>query len=534
MLQETTEKKVSGTSVAFGTPLRARLRQVLANVGQPMRLGTQIGVYLTLVLVVTLSFYALNTLRQRRLSLIEHMKDETLTVGTALAVPLEAALRDSAYERLQPLLNAAEQIGEIYALYLSDNRGRVRLKTTGAAEIVDESLVREAYRRDRNEEQFASVDGVPMYVLYLPLHASELEVPAVLVVARSLHSLQDELEQLEKSILVAVLLLLAMVLLGSFILIRQAVTLPVNSLVQAVREIGGGNFLYRVRLPRGAGREMVELAAAIEHMGRRLEEEHRNLDAETARRVELEARLRQADKLATLGQVAAGLAHEIGTPLNIIGGRADMALKKLHDPVKLEEYLSTIRQQVDRIAETVQRLLNVARRQERRRARLRLVDVLREAVALLDPTAQKAGVKLRFQAISRGEVVGDAELLQQVFTNLILNAIQASPLGGTIEILLQPVQAAPAGLDLLARPYVEVSIADEGPGIPLELRAKVFEPFFTTKPPGSGTGLGLAICAGIVKEHEGFIRIGDSPSGGAKVSVYLPADVPVSAQTVKI
>lgn len=182
----------------------------------------------------------------------------------------------------------------------------------------------------------------------------------------------------------------------------------------------------------------------------------------------------------------------------------------------------------------MQRLLNVARRQERRRARLSLVDVLSEAVALLDPTAQKAGVKLRFQALSRGEVIGDAELLQQVFTNLILNAIQASPPGGKIEILLQPVQAAPAGLDLLARPYVEVSIADEGPGIPLELRAKVFEPFFTTKPPGSGTGLGLAICAGIVKEHEGFIRIGDSPSGGAKVSVYLPADVQAVPQTVKV
>jgi signal transduction histidine kinase len=491
-----------------------------------MRLGTKISLWLTVALVLTLSIYALNTLGQRRYSLIQQMRDETLSVGTALALPLEGALRDREYERLQPLLNASEQIGEIYGLYLADAGGAVRLQTQGAESLVDPQLVREALLHDRNEDEFVSLGQHPVYVLYLPLHLSDSEVAGVLVVARSLSNLSTELDQLQSSILATVLFLLAVLLLGSMFLIHQSVTHPVNILVHAVQEIGGGNFRYRTPIPRGAGREIVMLGAAIEAMGRRLEDEHQRLEEETAKRVALEARLRHADKLATLGQVAAGLAHEIGTPLNIIGGRAEMAIRRMGDnPEKAAEHLHTIRAQVDRINETVQRLLNVARRQEPKRQHLTLVSIVTEVIALLDPTAAKAGVTLHFQALTRGEVYGDGELLQQVFTNLILNAIQASPSRARIEINLQPVTAAPAGLDLLSRPYFELSVTDQGPGVPPELRGRIFEPFYTTKPAGSGTGLGLAICAGIVKEHEGFIRVGEPEGGGARFSVFLPADV---------
>jgi signal transduction histidine kinase len=504
--------------------LAARIRKRLQQANRPLRLGTKISLYLTMVLVVVLSLYALETLEQRRHNLFQQMKHETLTVGTALAIPLEEALLYREFQRLQPLLDASVQIGEIYALYMADSRGAVRLRTRGAENVVDPYLVRQALQYDRNEDQFLSVNGIPIYTLYLPLRLSENEPAGVLVVSRSLGALQTELEHLQRSILAAVLALLAILLLGTVFLIWQSVTAPVNRLVRAVAEIGSGNYGYRAKVPNGAGREIVELAAAIEHMGRRLEEEHRRVEEETAKRMDLESRLRQADKLATLGQVAAGLAHEIGTPLNIIGGRADLASRRLEQPEKVAENLETIRNQVDRIAETVQRLLNVARRQDRARCSVNLVDVLNETVALLHPTAQKADLQVRFQALSQGRVSGDAELLQQVFTNLMMNAIQASPPGGTVEIRLQPVTAAPEGLDLLARPYLEISVSDDGPGVPTEARQRIFESFFTTKPPGMGTGLGLAICAGIVKEHEGFIRVGESASGGARFSVYLPAE----------
>lgn len=500
--------------------LRARILQ--AN--RPMRLGTKISLWLTVALVLTLAIYALNTLAQRRYSLIQQMRDETLSVGTALAIPLEGALRDREYERIQYLLDASEQIGEVYGLYLADSVGAVRLQTRGAESIVDANLVREALVRDRNADEFVRLGELPIYMLYLPLHLSDNEIAGVLVVARSLGTLQSEIEQLQSSILATVVVLLIVLLVGSLFLIHQSVTQPVTQLVEAVAEIGAGNYRYRAPIPRGAGREIVQLGGAIEQMGRRLEEEHQRLEEETAKRMNLEARLRHADKLATLGQVAAGLAHEIGTPLNIIGGRAEMALRKTADPEKVTENLVTIRNQVDRINETVQRLLNVARRQEPKRAHLSLVDIISEAIALLDPTAQKNEQTLHFHALTRGEVYGDFELLQQVFTNLIVNAMQASPPRSRIEITLQPVTAAPAGLDLLSRPYFEAAVSDRGPGVPPDLRARIFEPFYTTKPQGSGTGLGLAICAGIVKEHEGFIRIGDNPGGGARFSVFLPAD----------
>lgn len=489
-----------------------------------MRLGTKLSLWLTVALVLTLAVYALNTLAQRRYSLIQQMRDETLSIGTALAIPLETALRDREYSRLQPLLDASEQIGEIYGVYLADSVGAIRLQTHGAESIVDPGLVREALLHDRNESEYVGLGELPIYMLYLPLHLSDNEIAGVLVVARGLGTLQTEIDQLQASILTTVVVLLIVLLLGTLFVIHQSVTHPVNLIVEAVDEIGAGNFRYRAPIPRGAGREIVQLSAAVAHMGRRLEEEHLRLEEETAKRMALEARLRHADKLATLGQVAAGLAHEIGTPLNIIGGRAEMSLRKSADPVKVAENLQTIRTQVDRINETVQRLLNVARRQEPKRAHLKLVDIITEAIALLDPTAAKNEVTLHFQALTCGEVYGDFELLQQVFTNLIVNAMQASPKRGRIEITLQPVTAAPAGLDLLTRPYFEVAVTDQGAGVPAELRARIFEPFFTTKAQGSGTGLGLAICAGIVKEHEGFIRVSDNPDGGARFSVFLPAD----------
>ncbi len=527
MLQDATPD----TPVAAASPLSlaARVRARLMQANRPVRLGTKISLYLTFALVIILSVYALDMLGKRRINLIERMKDETLTVGTALAIPLEEALRDREFYRLQPLVDASSQIGDIYGLYVVDARGSIRMKTAGAFDLVDADLVRASLRHDRNEDRFLSVNGIPVYSLYLPLHITDEETAGVLVVARSLGTLQLELDQLQSSTLTAVLILLAVLLVGSVVLIRQSVTVPVNVLVEAIYQIGSGRYRYRIPVPGGAGREIVELAASIEHMGRRLEEEHRKLEDETARRVELEASLRQADKLATLGQVAAGLAHEIGTPLNIIGGRADMALRRVEDPGRVKEYLETIRKQVDRITETVQRLLNVSRRQDRRRGSVTLVDVLSDTVALLNPTATKAGVTLRFEALARGVVTGDGELLQQVFTNLILNAVQASPADSRVDIVLQPVTAAPAGLDLLTRPYVEVSVSDQGTGVPEEARQRIFEPFFTTKPVGAGTGLGLAICAGIVKEHEGFIRVSDSAAGGAKFSVYLPADAAAAA-----
>jgi signal transduction histidine kinase len=531
LLQETTTTDLTGKSAKT---LAARVRARIMQANRPLRLGTRLSIYITFALVIILSIYALDMLGKRRMNLIDRMKDETLTVGTALALPLEEAVRDREFERLQRLIDASSQIGEIYALYLADARGAVRVQTRGAADVVDPGPVREALLYDRNDDRFLTVNGIPIYVLYLPVHISEDEVAGVLIVARSLGALQLELEHLQQSILAAVLALLTIILLGSMLLIRQSVTNPVNQLVQAIFEIGAGKYRYRTPISKAAGREIVELAAAIEHMGRRLEEEHQQLEEETAKRVTLETRLRQADKLATLGQIAAGLAHEIGTPLNIIGGRADMALRRVAEPEKVSEHLRTIQSQVDRITETVQRLLNVARRQDRQRGRVNLVELLRESIAMLDPTAQHAGVALRFQATAKGEVQGDGELIQQVFTNLIVNAIHASPAGTQIEIVLQPVTAAPAGLDLLARPYVEITISDQGKGIAPELRQRIFEPFFTTKPPGSGTGLGLAICAGIVKEHEGFIRVGENTGGGARFSVFLPADGEAAAMGVSV
>lgn len=229
-----------------------------------------------------------------------------------------------------------------------------------------------------------------------------------------------------------------------------------------------------------------------------------------------ELRAAHADKLASVGQLAAGVAHEINTPLANVMLLSESLRRRSQDPWVLAR-LESMTEQIEVAARIVRSLLDFARREEPHTADLDLVDVAKESVAFLrGKQSADVGIEETYP-LSPVPVLGDRGQLMQVLTNILNNAYDAMEGAGTIRIIVR-AQGERA----------EVEIVDQGPGIAPETMPRIFEPFFTTKPEGQGTGLGLAICHGIVLSHHGTITARNVPGAGAGFLISLPLHAPSS------
>jgi len=248
-------------------------------------------------------------------------------------------------------------------------------------------------------------------------------------------------------------------------------------------------------------------------------QEHIIEGAET--KLELERSLRQSEKLATVGQLASGLAHEIGTPLNIIGGRAELIKRKLEDKEGAQKNLDIIVQQTERITRIIQQLLGFVRKKQPEQKTLKIAPLLETILGFLDHQIEKQGVRVvREISGDLPPVIGDPDQLQQVFLNLILNGIQIMPEGGTLHLSASPKRISKEGLGDNQRQYVEICVEDTGMGMKEEVIQNLFSPFFTTK--DTGTGLGLMVTQGIIQDHEGWINVESEVGKGSVFKVYLP------------
>jgi len=224
--------------------------------------------------------------------------------------------------------------------------------------------------------------------------------------------------------------------------------------------------------------------------------------------------LLQAAKLASVGELASGMAHEINNPIGIILGRADYVLTTEKDlSPEIKEDLKVVKNQAERVANTVRGLLTFARPSSLRMERVDLRKVVEHAIALETPRCRTAQVKIERSLPDNLPLIqADPGRLQQVLVNLMNNAIDAMPRGGCIAISIVSAE----------HEKVAVNVSDTGSGISEEDQTRVFDPFFTTKPPGKGTGLGLAVSYGIVRDHGGEIRVSSSLGEGSTFSIVLP------------
>jgi signal transduction histidine kinase len=293
---------------------------------------------------------------------------------------------------------------------------------------------------------------------------------------------------------------------------------PVQELIAAARRIGEGDFNVIESSKRRD--EFGELARALHAMSLDLSAERSRASAETEARIQALQQLRHAERLSTLGQLASVLAHEIGTPLNVIAGHAKLVTSgKLPDSA-MRESTTAISEQCERITNIVRRILDYARRTPPRRLRIDAADLVGQTRAMLHSLAERKSVELKLEApAERIELHADPDQLQQALTNVVMNAVHASPQKGQVLLAVAAVQRV---VEAKSADFAVFSVRDGGEGIAEELHEQIFEPFFTTKSPGDGTGLGLSVARDIVREHGGFIEILSTRSEGTTFMICLP------------
>jgi two-component system, NtrC family, sensor kinase len=265
-------------------------------------------------------------------------------------------------------------------------------------------------------------------------------------------------------------------------------------------------------------RSLGEREKSIIELNRNLEQkvQLRTAELEEKNRLLVQTReeLLRVEKLAAIGELAAGVAHEINNPMAIIRGNTELLQLSVPEDASNREEVDTIFQQVKRVERIVSNLQKFARREQREMGPVLLNDLLHEIVAQIRHQVPLKGIRV-VESYSKAveEVQGDGDQLRQVFTNLVLNGVQAMPEGGVLT--LKSAEVGDAGL-------YEVRVSDTGVGIAPENLSQVFNPFFTTK--SSGTGLGLSVSYGIVREHGGSIDVESVPGSGSTFSVVLPRE----------
>lgn len=348
-----------------------------------------------------------------------------------------------------------------------------------------------------------------------------------------IEALQSWLRVIDRSFVIASIVAISLAL--AFFLERR-VARPVAALVDGMRRAEGGELEARVGVAGGGEfaflggalnrmlTRLAELTAGLEARVRRatadLNEKNRELQHANEQLWQAQLDIGRSERLAALGQLAATIAHELGTPLNSVLGYTQLLRRETLLPEQTEK-LAIVESQVRRMIETIRSVLDRTRDRPIKREPVAVDALVREAVTLISTRTQNTDVRIRTDVPGGLPTVpADAPAVRQVLLNLLANAVDASEPSGAITVSAQVV--APNG-----RPgrRLEIAVHDDGPGIGPEALPRIFEPFYTTKGPGRGTGLGLAIVDHIVRAHGGDVLVDSSPGRGTTMRVRLPLEV---------
>jgi signal transduction histidine kinase len=489
-----------------------------------MRIGTRLLLYLLPTIAVIMTTYTVVRLRARERTLLPVAQQEAHAYATTLALAFEFALRDANRANIGSLLNQISEAPTLFGIAIYDSTGA----TWYASEMLDRAEpppardLAIALARDTVITLRRIIDGQGIVSVVRNVRTQSGQSVGALEVAQPLAFIAAEQDELRRGLWLNTAALLVGVTLVTLWLVNRIVTLPLDRLLTATRSLGRGDLSTRVPARIGGG-EIRTLARELNGMAMNLEAARSALVRENDERVLLERRLRAQEQLATIGRLAAGVAHEIAAPLNVISGRAELLLNRAHRNPDDARSLRIVVDQIRRIAAIVRNLLDFARRPELTSQRLELVAVIEGASELLEAEFLAAGVEFEVRREQAIWIDGDPDQLHQVFVNLFLNAVQA--MEGSPHPKRLVVSVALRGGDEPATDgigiHADVLIQDSGPGIPSAAFDKIFDPFFTTKI--TGTGLGLVVVRSIIEAHGGSIVAEPSPGAGAAFRLSLPA-----------
>jgi two-component system NtrC family sensor kinase len=269
-----------------------------------------------------------------------------------------------------------------------------------------------------------------------------------------------------------------------------------------------------------------ELQGKIQQATRTLEQRNQELQHVNEALFQSQRQLAQWERMAGMVYQSASIAHEIGTPLHSIAGYIHLLLTDTHVPDDAKRRLKVIESQMDRISETLRTMLASTKQPQPQVKRLDLNALLHDLIHLTSPGMERGSIHVRTELQDDlPMVLADSNQLQQVFLNLLANAVDAMPAGGELHVKTAIEEVNDTGLgrpNLDHRRCVAVSIRDSGQGIAEEYLSRIFDPFFTTKAVGRGTGIGLAVCSQIIHAHSGSIAVQSHPREGSTFTIRLP------------
>lgn len=486
---------------------------------RPMSISTRLILFLTVAVSIVIAVTSYTTLRRREAALNKTMRSEVVAHAYTLQIALEDLFKGGRPADAAHLVDRLSDNPYLFRVTLFDETGRVLMYSDQdtAGEQATEPEVLQAIAAGERVEHMHVIEGQEYFSIILPVQLAGGRQGAF-EIAQPTASLQAEIAHARRGHAINLAIVVIVILIIVSIVLRRSLARPIKALLEGAAAIGRGDLSYRVTLSRKGG-EFSQLASEFNRMADNLVAQHEAVVRAGEQQVELERELRHRDRLVLIGRISASVAHEMGTPLNVIDGRAAQLLQRPDSPIEMRQRnLTIIRDQTRRIAQVVRQLLDLARTNGICRQPVDLAQVFSDVSELIEVEASRNGVSVKIVAGPPACVEGDKDMLRQVFLNLCINAIQAMPGGGHLRL-----ECHPDGQSKNDREFIVASVSDSGPGIAPEHLPQIFDPFFTTKDVGQGTGLGLAVSRRIVEDHGGWIAAANQPvDRGAIFTVFLP------------
>jgi two-component system NtrC family sensor kinase len=514
-----------------GSPFRQR----------PLGLQTRITLLFTVVVVSVLVLFSFLEFRLSEHSQREIWKERSIYVTREFDAKIytQKDLENVAFleEEIANWMHARPSIKAIDIFLFYRNTYKIVVSSWEGKDLGISHQRLDSLKKDMVLSTLVTRDDHPHWEILAPLHVGRKAVGGIRILT-SLEEVETFLADKRTRAILFTLISVAILILILAVFFSRAIHRPIRQLVQAMSEAEDGKL--NVAVPVGSRDELGLLTIHFNRMLSRIsqfnEELTRRVEAATRELAQRNEELRQAneslfraqrqlvqaEKLSALGHVAATMAHEIGTPLNSISGYIQLMLAEETGSESMTTRLKIIESQLDRLTQTIRNLLHSTRQPEPQVRALDINELLETVLTLTQPGMSMREIQLvRRLDPSLPPVAGDPSLLQQVFLNLVNNAIDAMLRGGVLTL----VSASPTASGQDGH-WVEVAVQDTGAGMSLEVKRKALEPFFTTKAPGKGAGLGLSICEDIVRSHHGRMEIESEEGKGSTIRVQLPVFSP--------
>lgn len=474
-----------------------------------MRLRNLIILTVIVPLFVILVVFSLVAIKSLEDNVRSKLQTEVEIITRTLSSSLSYAVTPDSSTPLEEALESAFSFHRIYGAYVFDTEGRDIFGLGLGKDIFSQEEIQQVIERDDLYSNYRQYEGWNYYSALTPLRSQDGTVYGVLQVNR----LNTGIENYTGFISIVAVLVFVIGAAGIVFSIwwgfRRHIERPLNRLLHVMLLVEDGDRSQRAT--EDGPTEYRRLASGLNGMLDAMAEKDHEIEDRQRREIELEKRLRKSKKLAELGVLAAGVAHEIGAPLTVINGQAQRLARR--DVIGDDERsrLGRIRAEVERIVEIVRQLMELGRQHNVEKGELALDQLIKSASDLVEEELEPRNICLDIELPSpTPNLFANGQQIVQVLSNLLRNAAQAP------DVRRIRVRAQQQEHELIL--WVE----DDGPGIPSAHHHKVFDPFFTTKPVGQGSGLGLSMVHRIINDHGGTIGVFDSALGGAGFEITLP------------